>query len=318
MADATMLRKRGSVRKVAAASIAAGELHSLPDGRAGWKTGLNAAATSDTVTMNDDENTVIVTKATGVTLLDGQEVFWDHSANAATYKTADDKDFYVGTAVGDAGNSTTTVNVRLNNKPTYLIDLRADAFRDVPVTANTTNRQIGGATRLALSAANEAQKTDLLSDRGFSVNSNWIVEAVVNVVDGGAGAAPDFNVGIANATHATSFDSVGRYLTIHIDGNSANINAQSTDGTTTVAATDTTIDYTANTTFHVVMDGRNPADVQIYINGALVLGSTVFDISAATQTLKAIVHLEKTAATDVFDVYVDRLTVRIADDGTTP
>jgi hypothetical protein len=104
---------------------------------------------------------------------------------------------------------------------------------------------------------------------------------------------------------------------IHLDGNGTPINVESDDGTTEVAATDTTLDYTegsevANRVYFTI-DMRNPADVQVYVNGALVLGSTVFNVSAATGPWRLLVHLEKTASTDTYRVAVDELRARFAE-----
>ena len=118
---------------------------------------------------------------------------------------------------------------------------------------------------------------------------------------------------MANATHASDADSIVESCFLHLDGNSLNINAESDDGTTEVAATDTTIDLALGTPVHFVIDGRDPSDVQIYINGALVLSGTTFDISAATGPLKLLAHLEKSSDDTTAEYYVDALRVRTMD-----
>jgi hypothetical protein len=63
----------------------------------------------------------------------------------------------------------------------------------------------------------------------------------------------------------------------------------------------------------VVIDGRDESDIQIYINGVLVLGGTTLTLSAATGPLKALFHLEKTANDSPGVVQLDQLKVRIAE-----
>ena len=160
----------------------------------------------------------------------------------------------------------------------------------------------------------EAQKVDLLSTRGFAVESNWIVDGVVNVITNGDAAAVDFNIGVANATHATDADSITESCFLHIDGAAVDIFAESDDGTTEVAATDTTVNFTAGTQFYFIIDGRDTADIQIYINGVLMLPSSVFKLNAATGPLKLLAHLEKSSDDSPGTFSIDRFRVRIANE----
>lgn len=255
-----------------------------------------------------------VAKTTSMVFLDGQELYWDHSANKAHFKTVNDRDFFLGTCVGDAASADTTCYVNLNNHSEFLIDVMKSPVDSVLVlTAGTPYlRQQGGTQALVFSATAEAQKIDVLSKAGFAVGSNWIVEGIIEVVDNGDAAAPDFNIGVANASHASDADAITESCFIHIDGNALDILAESDDGTTEVTATDTTVNYAEGTQFHFMMDGRNPADVQIYIDGVLVLGATVFDISAATGPLKLLAHLEKSSDDTPGEFHIDQLRVRIA------
>jgi hypothetical protein len=81
------------------------------------------------------------------------------------------------------------------------------------------------------------------------------VDALI-CVNSDANAASDTNIGLANATHATDADSIAEHLFIHLDGGSST-STPSPDGTTTVAATDTTVDYTAGTPFLAQWDLSN-------------------------------------------------------------
>lgn len=318
MADAILLRGLEDIRKTAAAAIASGELHQLADGRAGVYTGFNAAASGDATNWTTSGQ-FTVTKTSGVVVLDGAPLWWDHSANSCTPVpplVAGDRDFFIGTAVGDASSASTTCVVNLNVKPDYIIDFHQDGGDTaVVLTAGTpylTSR--GGSMEAGFSATAEAQKLDWLSKRSFVLGSNWILEAVFEVVTNADADVGDLNIGVANATHASDADAITESCFVHLDmGADLNIDAESDDGTTEVAATDTTIDWAVGTPVHLCIDGRDPSDIQIYINGVLVLGSTVFTLAAATGPLKAIFHLEKSSNDSPGIVQLDMLRVRTAE-----
>ena len=134
--------------------------------------------------------------------------------------------------------------------------------------------------------AAEAEKFDALSTRGVAVGTKGILHALVNIVENGDDAAFDFNVGLANASHATDADTITESLFAHIDGGSLNIMAESDDGTTEVASTDTTVDAVVGTPFLVQWDLTDNTDIQMYIDGVNVLPSSVFKLNAATGPLK--------------------------------
>lgn len=311
-AEAQLVRCRHEIRKTAAAAVAGGEIHQAPDGRAGYYPGLNSASSGDNITLIT-EGQITVPKTDSIVILDGGKVYWDHSANAAHFKPVNDRDFYLGTAVGDAASADTTMVVNLNVEPRYLIDIARDPFDTAIVLTSGTpalNRR-GGAHVLTFSATAEAQKVDILSKNGFAVGANAIIEGEVEIVDDGDASAIDFNIGAANGTHASDADAITESIFIHTDGNVVNILAESDDGTTEVNATDTTIDYALGTRFEFWIDMRDPSDCQIYINGVLVLPGTVFDVSAATGPFKLLVHLEKSSDNTTAEYHVDRLQARI-------
>lgn len=320
MSDAYLYQEDDStVDYTAVAAVTGGQVVQLSDGRAGVvPTDLAASELGSAST----EGIYTVTKAADLVWVDGQEVWWDHSANAAVLQPAGDKDFYLGTAYGDATAAATTAKVQLNCKPKYLVDLQTGAFQTLvvkTVVGSTTVEvpqiyQRGGSSSMVLGTTAEAQKLDLLSTRGFAVESNWIVDGIVNIITNGDAAAVDFNIGVANATHASDADSITESCFIHVDGASVNILAESDDGTTEVAATDTTIDFTAGTPFHFLIDGRNTSDIQIYINGALVLPSSVFKLNAASGPLKLLAHLEKSSDDSPGTFNIDSFRVRIANE----
>lgn len=317
MADASFVRADDPVYVTLAASASIGELRQLADGRAAYLNSFEAGTTGDQKTYFGRQQ-VVITKATGVVILDGGKVFWDRSARNATYRANDDADFYVGTCVGGAASADDTVAVNLNVEPRYVIDLARDAFVSVPIGTLALGGlgvyRNGGTTRFVLDATSEAQKLDALSKAGFSTGSNAIVEMAFTVETDG-GSSVDASIGVASATHATDADSIAQHLLLHMDGSATAIKVQSKDGTTTVTATDTTKTYTTGTAATVRkeawFDFSDPADVQVYIDGVNVLPSSVFNVSAAASTWKLLAHIEKTSSTDTHKIDIDWLRVRL-------
>ena len=312
MPEATFKYDDSCVNYTAPAAMTSGEVVQLPTGRAGVAQATVSSGEVNSVAVN---GVFAITKATGVVLLAGGKVYWDHSANNATYRKVNDRDFYVGRVVSDAASSATTCTVSLNVDPPADIDLARDAVLSVTVGTAAAGGfgypvRLGGSHVLELTATNEAQKVDLLSDAGFSPSAKPIIEAVIRVISDGSGTAADCNIGIASATHATDADSIAESLFVHLDANNTNINIESDDGTTEVAATDSTIDYTEGTAFEVWFDCRDTADIQVYVNGVNVLPSSVFKLDAATGPLKLLAHLEKTSSTDAYKVAIDKLCAR--------
>lgn len=321
MADARFVRFWDEQLVTTQAAVGSGEIWQHADGRAVVYEDINAAGSGDRVVFKASGHHTI-TKTAGVVILDGGRVYWDHSANAATFRKVNDRDFYIGRAVGDAASADVTVVVNLNVDPPYDLDVARDphltAIVGTQVLTGLSLWRRGGAHDFNITATNEAQKLDILSKDGFAAGAaNAIVEFAFNVVSGGAGTVVDVSLGIASATHATDADSIAQHLFLHLDANNVNINLQSKDGTTTVTVQDTTIDYTAGNTVatrvEVWFDCRNPADVQCYVNGVLVLASVVFDVSAAASTWFLLAHIEKTAATDTYELYLDWMRARFAE-----
>lgn len=297
------------------AALTGGEVIQLPDGRAGVAVDDIAAGALGAVQVS---GIFSVTKTTSMVLLRGGPVYWDHSANKAHYKEVLDRDFFLGSVVTDAASADTEVLVNLNVAPTYKIDLARDAYLTVPVGTAAAGgfgppRRAGGALEFVITATSEAQKADALSVQGFAIGSNAIVEGAFRMPNGGSGSASDFSIGVADGTHASNADTIAQSVFLHMDGGATLINAESDDGTTEVAATSTTVSFTAGTDIakrvEFWMDFRDPADVQIYINGALVLPSSVFNVALAT-TLYLLAHVEKSSGTETADMTVDWLRVR--------
>jgi predicted RecA/RadA family phage recombinase len=322
MAEATFVRGEHSNKVTLQAAANPGQVFQLPDGRAGVVGGTTAAAIGDSAAINTS-GIHTVEKATGVVILDGGRVFWDYSANKATFRKVNDRDFFIGVAVGDAASSDTLVSVNFNVDQRNAIDLLRDGALSVATGTSAAGGfglppVYGGVPGLRLTATSEAQCVDMFSVDRVAINSNPIAEFIVRLGANGSTSDVDLNFGLANGTSATDADAITESVFIHIDGGSLNILAESDDGTTEVNATDTTVDITAGSAVanrvEVWMDCRNPADIQIYVDGVNVLPSTVFTLGAATGPIGLLAHLEKTTGTATAGpVYFDRACLRIAE-----
>lgn len=319
MADATYLRDAEDIRLTTAAAASPGECWQMADGRAAFLPGQSGVESGARIGFKTDGQVTMPKPAT-FCLLDGGKVFWDHSANTTSFKKVNDRDFLVGVAVGDAALADTTCVVNLNVKQNVTIDLLRDGALTVPTGTQAVGgfgfpEIVGGVPALSLTATNEAQCVDLLSVDRVAVSSNPIAEIVLRVAANGSTSAVDITAGLANGTSTTDADAITESVFAHIDGGSLAINAESDDGTTEVAATDTTKVFAAGSAvanrFELWFDLRNPADIQIYVEGVNVLPSTVFTLAAATGPLGLLVHLEKSSSTATAGpVYVDRAQLR--------
>jgi len=309
MAEALYLNPGVSVDYTPTTAVTAGEVRQLPDGRAGFAPNAIAASEKGALTV---DGIVEVAKTTSMVMLKGSRVFWDASANKAhLLQVTATTDFYFGIVQETAASNATTVKVAINADPRYTISL-GDGFWSVPVlTAGLATEIIGHAEGVSLifDTTAEAQKMDALSTLGIPVSTPCLVEAEICINLDGDDAAFDLNVGLANATHATDADSITESLFIHMD-NGLDIKAESDDGTTEVAATDTTVNAVVGVPFLAQWDLTDDEDIQLYINGVNVLGSTVFKLDKATGPLKLLAHMEKTSNDSPGNVTVRRLGVR--------
>ena len=293
MPEATIVQSGEMIDWTADGTYARGTVIQLRDGR--------AAVTAEDMVSGETKGVYVCgifecAKTTSMVMLIGSQLFWDYSANKAHLLHGGDRDFLLGTAEEDATSAATTVRVNLNKQPVYSASLGQGFETKIVQTAGFPYAGgCGQGAHAAFSATAEVQKSDALGIRGVVPAAIAIVDCLINIVTAPDNAAVDINVGIANATHASDADSITESLFIHIDGNSANINAESDDGATEVASTDTTDDYAANTPFLVQWDLRNTSDIQLYINGVNRLPSSVFKLNAATGPLKPLLHIEKTS-----------------------
>jgi len=309
-AEAVYLNPGVSVDYTPTTAVTAGEVRQLPDGRAAFAPTAIAAAEKGAVTVS---GVVEVLKTATMVMLKGSRVFWDASANKAhLLQVGATTDFYLGIVQETAASAGTTVKVDINANPKYTIDL-GDGFWSVPVSTAGNNTQVIGhkeGVTFIVDATSEAQKHDALSTLSIPVATPCLLESEICVNLALSTSDVDLNVGLANATHATDADSITESIFIHIDGGDLNINAESDDNSTEVAATDTTKDHAVGTPFLAQWDLSDWEDPQLYINGVNVLPASVFDISDATGPLKLLAHIEKTSGTAVGNVTIRRLGVR--------
>lgn len=311
-AEATFLREQNDRRLTAAAAIASGEVYQLADGRAAVKQGLNAAAANDAAAFRTD-GIHTVTKKTAEVWIDGAPIYWDHSANNATCLTpTGDRDFFLGTCVGDVASTVLTGNVNINEKPVYIIDSRAGVWTNEATNGLGTTLLLGGGFQMAFDAVAEAAQAANYSLRTFTPGSKWVLEGRMAIFDIGDDASLDIDVGVASGSHATDFQSVAEFATLHFDGSALDILVQSDDGSTDVAPEDTTINAVDDTYFDFVIDGRTLSSIKAYVNGVLDAGATAKVLSAAAGPLKVIAHMEKTSNDTTADVRIDFLRLRIA------
>lgn len=295
-----------------------GALRQLPDGRAGVMVGLTAAAAGDSRSFTDTGKYTFP-KAAGYNLLAGGRAYFNYQAGTVGYKKVGDRDYYLGRVIGDAANAALACVVELNDDPPYDLDLIRDPYLTAPIGTQALGgfgppRRDGGALDLLISATNEAQKVDALGVDTFSKSARAIVEFAFRVLSDGAGTVVDVSLGVANATHATDADAITDQLFVHLDANSTAIKLQSKDGTTTVAATDTTLTYTEGSAIaqrvEVWFDLRDPTDVQCYVNGVLALPNTAFHLDGSANELRLLAHIEKTASTDAYELALDWMRAR--------
>lgn len=313
MPEASYYQDGNRISFATVSAVVAGEVLQTPCGRAG--VAVDAAAAGAMVTCQIDGIHKLAKTASELHF-PGQRLYWDASGSTVTaVPPITAADFFVGCCVEDVAAAGTVTKVDLNKDWEGSIDQRKSTFAVAPVltAGDPRNAQVGGGLRFILDATNEAQKIDALSHKAVSLDSDWIFFAEV-VIDAAAGSATDISIGMADGTHASDFQSVASFCTIHVDGASQDILVQSDDGSTDVAPIDSNLNWTAAVPFALVIDGRNPADIGVYVNGIRETATgTTLAIAAASSGLKACVHIEKTASTNTADVTVANMKVLTAD-----
>lgn len=140
----------------------------------------------------------------------------------------------------------------------------------------------------------------------FKVSRGVTAEFELHLTNIGDDAALDTDWGLGSILTANSIADIdhadmAQLACFHMDGNSANILAQSDDATTDVAVVDTTVDNvtTAGATKKFKIVGRSSGAIEFWVDddGAgydRVLSSTTFAVSSAA-VLNAFINMEKTS-----------------------
>src|SRR5688500_14665635 len=127
MSNARFVRDFGKTRLQveAGATIAGHYLFQGPNGEACvWDNDIAKTATQYFEPTTRGQ--VTIPKTPGFNFLKGGRVYWDHSAQAASWRKVNDRDFYAGRAAQDEAAAQTTVLLDLNLDSPYDIDLLRD------------------------------------------------------------------------------------------------------------------------------------------------------------------------------------------------
>lgn len=172
-----------------------------------------------------------------------------------------------------------------------------------------------GGIQLAFDAAAEIAlasirtRNDCLPiDKGLSFDID------ISVIDNGDAAAPDLDVGFGTALNANSEANIDhaemvQLFAFHFDGNDEDIDLQSDDNTTDVAAVDTTINNVSGTYKHLKGIVRPDGTCEAWIDGARVLATTSFAM-LSTALVAFFVNLEKTSDDTTYEVIFRNLVVK--------
>jgi len=318
MAEATLYKdaNANAIDVTAPEALDAGEVIQLPDGRIGVTAGLAGIDSGDPATLLT-AGQFTMAKTADVVCLDGGRAYFDKSAGTITpLQTESADNVYAGVFVGDAASSDTTCVVDINVAQRTVWDMHTGAADTaiVQTTGTTDLKTRAGTAEFSFSTNAEAEKADILSKVSVPVTQKMIFEAIFEVVTAADADVADLNVGLANDTHASDADSITESCFFHNDsGADLNLDAESDDGTTEVAATDTTVDLVAGTPKEVWIDARDLSDIQMYVDGVLVLDSTTFTLEDATGPLKALWHIEKSANDTAGTYQLHRMVLRTTD-----
>lgn len=300
-----------------------GEVVVTPDGRAGvYPVDIASGARGEIQT----DGVWLVTKPTAFVYLQGQEIFWDHSANATCLWPTDDKDFYLGVVQKDTASTDLTVLVRLNVRNNCVFRADRDPARTTlvmttaigPAAGGVMLNRVGSSHIAKYGTAAEAQKADVISVRSVPIASKWIFQAVATVIADGDADVIDTVFGMADATHASNPDTITTSAFFHLDNTGADLNiyAESDNAAAEVSATDTTKDWAVGTPFHLMIDGRSGdgSALKYYVNGVRVLTSTAFTVAGAAGPLKALFLTEKSSNDSPGEISLEDMKVWLEDD----
>ena len=309
MSDGATKHGADYVKIVTTVALTSGQVVQCPDSRAAVYNGLKNAAVGDYVTLFTG-GCRTVAKTASVAFLPGQEVWWSVSTNKATYRLVGD--FFVGIAESGAAGSATTVAVAMNARPNYVSDTshKTGEFLTEATDGLGVVESYGGLTTLAFDAVAEVAQAALYGSRSVNVAEKPIWEAELAVYDIGDNAALDINFGLADASHATDFDSLSDYAAFHLDGIDLTFKTQTDDTANPVSADDSGVDAVDDTFFFAQIDARDADDVKFYVNGVQLNTGATFVLTASTADMLPIIHLEKTSNDTTADIRVRRMTLR--------
>jgi predicted RecA/RadA family phage recombinase len=280
------------------AAVAAGTVFQLPDGRAAFAPTAIAAGVKGAVQV---KGIVKVAKVITQTMFPSNKVYWDTSASTCNLLHGGSTDFFLGTVVADASYTATTCFVNLNEQPAFTLSLR-DGYASIPISTAGWPHIYGGGNSVGFKfdLTAEAQKLDALSLRAIATATPGILQALVCINLNGDDAAFDFNVGMADGTHATDADTITSSLFLHTDGTDLNLNFESDNAAAEVAATDSTLDAVVGTPVLITWDMRDWAAIKVYVNGLRVCDGTTgtsrtFTLAGVTGPLKLLAHMEKSS-----------------------
>ena len=179
------------------------------------------------------------------------------------------------------------------------------AKRETEGLGVTSEAAAGGIVTLEFDAVAEVAAAALFHGTAhFDLDKAPIFEALVNLVDEGDAAAVTFRFGLVSGDNAT-FASIAQYALFEIAGDTRDIKFTSKDGTTTVAAVDTTVDF-ATGFQNFKIDATDKEDVKVYINGARVLPATTFKLDATARVMPWFAVV-KTSNDTTAEMQVDRV-----------
>ncbi len=146
------------------------------------------------------------------------------------------------------------------------------------------------------------------------VDKGLTLDVDISVIDNGDSTAVDLDVGFGTALTTNSEADIDhadmvQLAVFHYDGNDENIDCQSDDNTTDVAATDSTIDNVSGTYNHLKIVVRPTGAVEFWIDGARVLSTTTFAM-LSTALVSAFINLEKTSDDTTYEVIFRNLLVK--------
>lgn len=305
-AEATFKHDHGTVQFTAAAAFASGQLCTLPDGRVGVIAGLKAVESGDPATARTN-GVHTVAKTSGVAMLAGQTAWFVPASNVVSYYAPGR--IYAGIVTADATMAATTVTVDLNAVKRYEIDSDSGNWTQTAVGSAACAAVLPNTKKLSLIATNEAEKIAYLSTASIAIAAKPRMEGRFAIFDIGA-SANDYDIGFASGDHASDFETIAEFVAVHFDANDLSITAHSDDGTTDVAAVDSTLDAVDDTYFHMLIDCADKDDCKVYINGVRILdgttgAATTLKLTAATGPLYAIAHCEKTSGTTTGELRVE-------------